>query len=72
MKAIRNVPRGPGFLFSTETLQGDKIGYIYSVMIKMADSTNVHGTTEDRGRQNYMKNSSAIFRYISADVNTLL
>ena len=41
MKAIINVPRGPGFLFGTETLEGDKIGCIYSVMIKMADLTNV-------------------------------
>ena len=36
----------------TETLEGDKIGCIYSVMIKMADLTNKRGTTEDR-RQNY-------------------
>ena len=46
MKVIRNVPRGQGFLFSTEKLEGDNIGCISSVMIKMADSTNVHGTTE--------------------------
>ena len=47
---------GPGFPFSTETLEGDKIGCIYSVMIKMADLTNKRGTTEDR-RQNYRGNN---------------
>ena len=41
MKVIRYVPRGPGFPFSTETLEGDKSGCIYPVMIKMADLTNV-------------------------------
>ena len=35
----------------TETLEGDKIGCIYSVMIKMATTTNVQETTEDRRRQ---------------------
>ena len=45
------------FLLSTETLEGDKIGCIYSVMIKMATTTNVQETTEDRRRQNYRKNN---------------
>ena len=40
----------------TETLEGDKIGCIYSVMIKMATTTNVQETTEDR-RQNYRENN---------------
>ena len=57
VKVIKNVPTGQGFLFSTETLEGDKIGCIYSVTIKMADSTNIHGTTKDRRRQNYTKNN---------------
>ena len=56
MKVIRYVPRGPGFPFSTETLEGDKIGCIYSVMIKMADLTNRCGTKQDRG-QNYRENN---------------
>jgi len=41
----------------TETLEGDKIGCIYSVMIKMATTTNVQETTEDRRRQKYRKNN---------------
>ena len=41
----------------TETLEGDKIGCIYSVMIKMATTTNVQETTEDRRRQNYRKSN---------------
>ena len=58
------------FLLSTETLEGDKIGCIYSVMIKMATTTNVQETTEDRRRQKYAIGRSVI--YISADVDTLL
>ena len=54
----------------TETLEGDKIGCIYSVMIKMATTTNVQETTEDRRRQKYAIGRSVI--YISADVDTLL
>ena len=57
VKVSRNVPRGQVFLLSTETLEGDKIGCIYSVMIKMATTTNVQETTEDRRRQKYRKNS---------------
>ena len=45
------------FLLSTETLEGDKIGCIYSVMITMATTTNVQETTEDRRRQKYRKNN---------------
>ena len=41
MKVISYVPRGPGFPFRPETLDGNKNGCIYSVMIKMADLTNV-------------------------------
>ena len=41
----------------TDTLEGDKIGCIYSVMIKMATTTNVQETTEDRRRQKYRKNN---------------
>ena len=41
----------------TETLEGDKIGCIYSVMIKMATTTNVQETIEDRRRQKYRKNN---------------
>ena len=44
----------------TETLEGDKIGCIYSVMIKMATTTNVQETTEDRRRQKYRKNNSKL------------
>ena len=54
----------------TETLEGDKISCIYSVMIKMATTTNVQETTEDRRRQKYAIGRSVI--YISADVDTLL
>ena len=57
VKVSRNVPRGQVFLLSTETLEGDKIGCIYSVMIKMATTTNVQETTEDRRRQKYRKNN---------------
>ena len=41
----------------TETLEGDKIGCLYSVMIKMATTTNVQETTEDRRGQKYRKNN---------------
>ena len=57
VKVSRNVPRGQVFLLSTGTLEGDKIGCIYSVMIKMATTTNVQVTTEDRRRQKYRKNN---------------
>ena len=57
VKVSRNVPRGQVFLLSTGTLEGDKIGCIYSVMIKMATTTNVQETTEDRRRQKYRKNN---------------
>ena len=57
VEVSRIVPRGQVFLLSTETLEGDKIGCIYSVMIKMATTTNVQETTEDRRRQKYRKNN---------------
>ena len=63
VKVSRNVPRGQVFLLSTETLEGDKIGCIYSVMIKMATTTNVQETTEDRRIQKYRKNNPKLGRF---------
>ena len=40
VKVSRNVPRGQVFLLSTETLEGDKIGCIYSVMINLPDENS--------------------------------
>ena len=63
VKVSRNVPRGQVFLLSTGTLEGDKIGCIYSVMIKMATTTNVQETTEDRRRQKYRKTTRSWYSW---------